>query len=414
MECATVGFGYGSLPIGGSFLDSLLTCMVDYTTTAPFNDELRIETIDDESWCFHEHFISARFSCHSLDFNPFESFFHCVQRDGFPFIPPESNFYYDYAEDEDEPFANETSIYFGSLIDSMCSLINGLRTPAGRDCLLETCKHPSSSPSNAPSFLPSDQPSNAPSLKPSNRPSTVPSDFPTLGPSDAPSFIPSDMPSLIPTYLPSTAPSGKPSLEVSADSQSPTNLAVRDVPITAKVTILTRVILDAVGDIQLPPNASFLLALDFALESIVSSVDGYDTIHVFSVHGVPTGPRKLQEASNQSIDILVRIVSHHECFDCSDPTEFTPAVIAFTNAIDQAADDGTLAEAIMQQARIQNVPSLETVSPRPGSSNLISYSINLGTDFNSLQAHSGATELAVWSCVGMFFSLILFIGVMVG
>jgi hypothetical protein len=59
--------------------------------------------------------------------------------------------------------------------------------------------------------------------------------------------------------------------------------------------------------------------------------------------------------------------------------------------MDDSVNSGTLAEAIKEHAIIHNVPTLFTVSPKPDSNNLISYSVELSeTNVDETNDHSVA------------------------
>jgi hypothetical protein len=414
VTCAKEGLTFPTpLPVAGTLSDSLLTCMVDYVMTSPFtSDELSLDNLDDE-WCFPLSFLSVRSTCHSLSFDIFEPMFHCLEMKDFPEIPSGINFFYDFDEDENSLYDDEGSVFLGSLANTMCVLLDALRAPGGRDCLLDNCFHASVSPSEAPSPLPSYLPSDFPSLSPSGTPSAIlsvsPSTTPTLAPSMAPSAqpssIPSENPSLEPTTMPSVgpsltasefpstypslapsailapAPSVTPSMEPSLEpslTQSPTGLRQGSMtkPIV-EVKMLMRILLDGVGDTNFPPSDSFLRALALAFEHIMTPVDGFVSADVVSVDGIQIGSRRLQ--TDEPVDLLVRTITHRKCLemDCYDPTLSALIVKEIRAAMIESIESGALEKAIEDQASIHEVPSLADVSPRPDSSNLISYRVEI-------------------------------------
>jgi hypothetical protein len=414
VTCAKEGLTFPTpLPVAGTLSDSLLTCMVDYVMTSPFtSDELSLDNLD-EGWCFPLSFLSVRSTCHSLSFDIFEPIFHCLEMKDYPEIPSDTNFFYDFDEDENSLYDDEDYVFLGSLANTMCVLLDGLRAPGGRDCLLDTCFHASVSPSEAPSPLPSYLPSDIPSLSPSGTPSAIPSVFPSttptlspsVAPSEQPSSIPSANPSLEPTIMPSVGPSltdsefssadpslapsallapatsvtpsVEPSLEPSL-TQSPTGFLEGSMtkPIV-EVEMLMRILLDGVGETNFPPSDSFLRALALAFERMMTRVDGFVSADVVSVDGIRIGSRRLQ--IDEPVDLLVRTITRRKCLemDCYDSTLSALIVKEIRVAMTESIESGALEKAIEDQASIHDVPSLADVSPRPDSSNLISYRVGI-------------------------------------
>lgn len=415
MECGSHGVPPGTaLPPPQSSAFELLECMVDHTATSSYpNDELLVDGNDNGGWCFPQDFLSSRNSCHSITFDAFETIFYCVAL--LPNILQQGlDFSYDYVENDANPYQdNDGFVYVDSLVDTMCTIMDGLRSPAGRFCLMEACPSdsPTIAPSLTPSITPSAIPSDVPSLIPSDQPSLVPSDVP----SDLPSLTPSDQPSLLHSVVPSVVEipsSQQPSTIISKLSVIPSSFVQTAVPLSGapssngdpqdhlRVEMRTRLILDGVGqEIQLTPSESFLLVLSLAFEMILSSVEGFVFVEIISVNGIPTGFRRL--LNEGSMDVVIKVVAHRQCIplECPmEPLKSAPIVMEFKTAVENAINSGELEEIILQKAMHHDVPALLLVSPRPESMNLMSYSVEYlsasGATIDEANDHSASQALS--------------------
>jgi hypothetical protein len=174
--------------------------------------------------------------------------------------------------------------------------------------------------------------------------------------------------------------------------------------------MLTRIILDGVPSIDLPPGKSLLQALTLAFEAILSDVDGHESVNIISINDFPTGLRRLQLADDP-LYLVLRIVARRRCFgmDCSDTTRSSPIVMEYRQALEEAAISGALASAILDQAKIHNIPHLFAVSPRSASSNLISYTIEVQVDDNNNDSAAFAQNFGVLALAHMLTFCVLMI-----
>jgi hypothetical protein len=380
IDCAKNGLAESvvPLPAEGTILHQLLYCVVD---SALWNEDSQDVPPEFETgnWCFDPYLLTR--SCKANDLDPYEYLFKCLGANN---IPGLASFPIRYETSQavgnvsSDPFA-EDIIYVEPLIGAACTLLDGIRSPWGVECLFAYFQSLSAAPSAAPSPFPS--------VAPSQIPSDYPSESPTLAPSSFPSIIPSDMPSSSPTIAPSDMPSES---------------APRYPPIVVQIQILLKFVLKNMN-ISLPPPPGFVHALATGLNSIlVASVEGHQTVEIVHVDYVD---------GTKDISIILRATGRRECVEClaSDLTKEIES--GYEAALKAAGLSGSLVQQIEFHGFISDVPSLMSVNVDPESIESI-VSINRNKAVDNPESVSSSSNLAVASSLLIGCAASLWSGVM--
>jgi hypothetical protein len=425
MDCAKRGVATRQvlLPKEETISDVLLSCMVENSVTDGFSDaELSLRSVDLD-WCFPPSFLSAKSTCKSQRFDPSKFLFPCLGMEGFP-KRDELTIYYESPISHEGgsattsgAHANDTVIVVDSLIASVCSLLDAIRTPPAVLCLVHVCQTVTEPPSTMPNDQPFAIPSDRPSAIPSDWPSMAPSDQPSMLPSDQPSMIPSDQPSTFPSDQPSTMPSNVPFFSASItpteipsmagppiNNVSPTGvpfaepkheptkqpISLDDLPsVAAQIEILMRFVIEGVGAVESPPSESFLDTLQVALELTLSAeVRGHESVGVVSVISqIPT-----------TADIVIVAVARRECSACSASSISDEIVFDYLTKLKNSNEPGGLTQQLEFQAYIRDVEALLKITIDEASVGMITPS-NMTTSVTDALGSSGVACNDLWSWV---------------
>lgn len=167
--------------------DAILSCMLDHVITAP---ALGFGFNEPPVSCWPPAYDNIQAVCHDSLAKP--TYAHCTTESFLDVINDEvmfmsfsmsmsmsMNIGSDNQGDDDEMMLQER----------FCSILEGLTTDVGLQCLEMVCDSPSTMPSGAPSEESSAMPSVAPSASPSAVPSASPSAVPSESPSASPTLV---------------------------------------------------------------------------------------------------------------------------------------------------------------------------------------------------------------------------------
>jgi hypothetical protein len=268
------------------------------------------------------------------------------------------------------------------LLERFCSILDGLTTEKGLECLDIICindmsESPSGMPSDAPSMSPSDSPSAAPSMSPSDSPSAAPSESPSFSPSAAPSSAPSESPSASPTLE-----DLQKIIEVELVARFSLNMSTSNVPDLLDETVEESI-----------------------MDSLTSGFNDI-TATILTVGGNPVR-RRLQ--NSVAVEFSVQATEECHLSDCA--TLAMNLIAALNNALASAVADGSMTMYIQEEAAAKSVDGLTSANVIVTSYQLVrsDYELNDPVIISNPETAQSAAVVLTCSLTSLAFLIVPFL-----